>query len=107
MSLSSLADAGFDISHKNHAVAVLARDFPIPFKELCDVLMGIKIADVELIQGGGGEASSTQRLRRDLTDKNWEKRRITIRKTVDEREKFSITHEIDPCQKNREWDNSS
>ncbi|MXZ49006.1 MAG: restriction endonuclease [Candidatus Dadabacteria bacterium] len=113
MSLSLLTDAGFDIIHKNHALAVLARDFPVPFKELCEVLTGIRIADVELIQGGGGEASSTQRLRRDLTNKNWEKRRITIRKTVDELEKFSVTHEIDHVRRTEngtialeiEWNN--
>lgn len=113
MSLSLLTDAGFDITQKNHALAVLARDFPVPLKELCGVLTGIKIADVELIQGGGGEASSTQRLRKDLTDKNWEKRRITIRKTVDELEKFSVTHQIDHVRRTEngtialeiEWNN--
>lgn len=106
-------DAGFDISYRNHALAVLARDFPVPLEELCEVLMGIDIADVELVQGGGGEAVFTQRLRKELTNKNWKKRRITIRKTVDELEKFSVTHEIDHVRRTEngtialeiEWNN--
>ena len=48
-----------------------------------------------MVQGGGGEASSTQRLRRALTEKGWIKRNIVIRKTVDEIERAAISHEID------------
>ena len=45
-------------------------------------LLNFRIADVELIEGGGGEATSTQRLRRSLTEREWIKRKIVIRKTV-------------------------
>ena len=54
-----------------------------------------QIADVELIKGGGGEAESTQRLRRSLTEREWIKRNIVIRKTVDDMERAAISHEID------------
>ena len=47
------------------------------------------------MQGGGGEANSTQRLRRFLTKRGWIKRNIVIRKTVDEIERAAISHEID------------
>ncbi len=95
MSLADLEGVGFDVQTVNHALAVLNEDFPGPLDELCGALLAVRIADVELVQGGGGEASSTQRLRRALTEKGWIKRNIVIRKTVDEIERAAISHEID------------
>ena len=95
MSLSDLERAGFDVQAVNHARAVLSTDFPESLRELCDILLSFRIADVELIQGGGGEAESTQRLRRSLTEREWIKRNIVIRKTVDDIERAAISHEID------------
>ena len=95
LSLADLEGVGFDVQTVNHALAVLNEDFPGPLDELCGALLAVRIADVELVQGGGGEASSTQRLRRALTEKGWIKRNIVIRKTVDEIERAAISHEID------------
>ena len=95
MSLADLEGVGFDVQTVNHALAVLNEDFPGPLDELCGALLAVRIADVELVPGGGGEASSTQRLRRALTEKGWIKRNIVIRKTVDEIERAAISHEID------------
>ena len=69
MSLSDLEGAGFDVQTLNHAAAVLTSDFAEALGELCGVLLDFQIADVELIKGGGGEANSTQRLRRSLTER--------------------------------------
>ena len=95
MSLSDLSRAGFDVQTVNHALAVLTNDFPGPLNELCEVLTAVRLTDVELIRGGGGEASSTQRLRRALSGRGWHKRNIVIRKTVDGMERAAISHEID------------
>lgn len=95
MNLSDLERAGFDVQAENHAKAILIKDFPVPLGELCATLTAVRIADVELIRGGGGEASFTQRLRRSLTELDWVKRNIVIRKTVDGRERAVISHEID------------
>ena len=53
------------------------------------------IPDVELIQGGGGEARSTQRLRKALTERSWHKSHIVIDKNVDGETKTTTSHEID------------
>ena len=95
MTLTTLRDIGFDVQTVNHAKAVLTKDFPEPLAELCEALAEIRISDVELLRGGGGEAASTQRLRHSLTGRGWVKRNIVIRKTVDEIERATITHEID------------
>ena len=113
MNLSDLAGMGFDVDTRNHAQAILMRDFPEPLGELCDTLGAFTIDDVELIRGGGGEAPSTQRLRHALTAQGWLKQNIAIQKLVDGQERGSITHEIDHVKKTRagaialeiEWNN--
>ena len=99
MRLVDLEDAGFDVQTENHALAVLTQDFPEPLRELCETLLEVRILDVELIQGGGGEAKSTQRLRRSLTNQGWLKRSIEIKKVVDGVERSAISHEIDHVRK--------
>ena len=95
MSLAALSAAGFDVASLNHAEAVMVRDFGVPLNELCGILTGMQILDAELIRGGGGEASLTQRLRQALTARGWGKRKIVIQKTVDGKERSATTHEID------------
>ncbi len=111
--IADLKRVGFDIHAVNHAMAILTKDFPKPLGELCSALLDIRIADLELVKSGGGESPITQRLRRALTELNWPKRRVVIRKTVDNIERHSITHEIDHMRTNEngvialeiEWNN--
>lgn len=93
--LTDLQAAGFDIQTKNHARAIMDRDFPTALSELCTILAEVKIPDIELVRGGGGESPLTQRIRRSLTDARWAKRSIEVRKIVDDVETASTTHEID------------
>lgn len=99
MRLADLKNAGFDVQTENHARAVLTQDFPKPLRELCVTLLEFRILDVELIQGGDGEAKSTQRLRRSLTNQGWLKSSIEIKKIVDGVERSAISHEIDHVRK--------
>ncbi len=91
MSVADLVQAGFDTDVRNHARAILEQDFREPLAEFCGALLSAEVGAVELIRGGGGEAGLSQRLRRDLTERGWRKRRI--RKIVDDDERS--THEID------------
>ena len=102
MNLSDLEDVGFDILTHNHAKAVLTTDFSEALSELCETLHEFEISDVELIRGGGGEASLTQRLRRALSDRGWLKRSVIIRKIVDNQRQSSTTHEIDHIRRTDE-----
>ena len=63
--------------------------------DLCAVLLGFTIRAEELVQGGGGESSATQRLRYLPTDQGRRKRKINIVRTVDGKERASMTHMID------------
>ena len=95
MSLAALTGAGFHLHATNHAVAILSRDFPGEFADLCTTLLAVRIKCTEMLQGGGNEAPPTRRLRRSLTAAGWEKRNIVVRKTVDGVPLSSRSHEID------------
>jgi hypothetical protein len=90
-----LVAAGFDVAIRNHAGAILTVDFPDIAKELEDALMDVSIPAEELIGSGGGEAASTQRLRRRLYQAGWPKHNFDFRLLVDGRETVSNSHEID------------
>src|SRR5256885_13534922 len=91
----SLIANGYQVEFHSHATAILLVDFPEAVAELENALLGVTIPIEEIIAGGGGEAKGTQRLRRALNSANWLKTKFTIKKTVNERERESISHEID------------
>lgn len=90
-----LKAAGFDIAVRNHAGAILSVDFPDQAQELVDALMEVSIPAEELIGSGGGEAQSTQRLRRRLYKASWPKHNFDFQLIVDGKETVSNSHEID------------
>ena len=93
--LSSLLAKGFQIEFHGHARAILSLDFPDALAELEKALASISIPIEEIIAGGGGEAKGTQRLRKALNAINWVKTKFEIKKTINNRERESISHEID------------
>lgn len=95
MSLSALREAGFDVLTRNHAEAILAHDFPTELDLVSRVLLEFRISLAEVIQGGGGEAGLTQRLRHQLSDLNWRKHNFSVTTVVDGRERAGISHEVD------------
>lgn len=68
---------------------------PDALKELKEVLLSTSIPIETLIRGGGGEAESTQHMRRSFNERGWYKKNIVIRKFIDEVEVESLSHEID------------
>lgn len=93
--LQGLQDIGYQIASTNHAEAIVAHDFPDEIGELCAALEAFRISAEDLIASGGGEAGSTQRLRRDLAAKGWHKHNFIQRATIDGVEREAISHEID------------
>jgi hypothetical protein len=90
-----LTDQGFDLVVRNHAGAILSVDFPSVADELVDALLDMRIPAEELIGSGGGEAQSTQRLRKRLYEAQWPKHNFEFKLVVDGRETVSHSHEID------------
>ena len=92
---SALSAKGFQIEFHSHARAILSVDFPEALIELRSALSSLTIPIEEIIAGGGGEAKGTQCLRRALTAVGWLKTKFEIKKTINGRERESISHEID------------
>ncbi len=94
--LAPLRAAGFDVAARNHAEAILSVDFAAETAELIRALGEVAIPAAEIIASGGGEAASTQRLRRVLTRAGWGKHVFEIVTTVNGRPLGDGTsHEVD------------
>ena len=78
-----LRRAGFDVLVRNHAAAILSVDFPDETTQLIEALLAVRIPASELVASGGGEAASTQRLRRQLSELGWRKHNFRIETTLD------------------------
>src|SRR5256885_562899 len=91
----SLIANGYQVEFHSHATAILLVDFPEAVAELEKALLDVTIPIEEIIAGGGGEAKGTQRLRRALNSMDWLKTEFTIKKTINGKERESISHEID------------
>lgn len=108
-----LEAAGFDIAIRNHAGAIMSVDFQEQAQELVDALLEVSIPAEELIGSGGGEAQSTQRLRRRLYQAEWPKHNFDFKLIVDDIETVSNSHEIDHVRRSEagtiaceiEWNN--
>ena len=86
---------GFDVLVRNHAEAILSVDFPREVAELVDALADFTLPVEEIIGSGGGEAPSTQRLRRRLSDVGWLKHTFVLETKIDGETKEAVSHEID------------
>ena len=95
MALERLSERGFDIQWESHACAILEKDFPTALAEIERVLSGFQIPITEIIGSGGGETKGTQRMRRALTELGWRKGKFEIKKTINDVQRQSISHEID------------
>jgi Restriction endonuclease BglII len=93
--LSSLVAKGYQVEFHSHAQAILSVDFPQVLADLEAALANLSIPMEEIIAGGGGEAKGTQRLRKTLSALSWTKIRFDIKKIINNRERESISHEID------------
>jgi len=96
VSIAALRKAGFDVMARNHAEAILGVDFPRETSELIEALLNVRLDPGELIASGGGEAPSTQRMRRHLDECGWRKHNFRIQTTLDGKPLGDGTsHEID------------
>ena len=108
-----LVEADFEVIIKNHAGAIFDVDFSKEADELVAALLDFQIPVEELIGSGGGEAKSTQRLRRRLYEADWQKHNFEFRSYIDDIEQTAISHEIDHVRRGEagtialeiEWNN--
>jgi hypothetical protein len=91
----ALRNKGYQIEFVSHALAILEIDFPEAAAELENALLDQSVPIEEIIGSGGGETKGTQRLRNGLTTKKWLKETFTIKKTINDEPRESISHKVD------------
>jgi hypothetical protein len=91
----ALLNKGYQIEFVSHALAILEIDFPEAAAELEQALLSQSVPIEEIIGSGGGETKGTQRLRNGLTAKGWLKETFTIKKTINDEPRESISHKVD------------
>ncbi len=90
-----IIDRGFQVEFHSHAEAILSVDFPDAATELESVLRDVTIPIEEIVGSGGGETKGTQRLRRALAGRGWQKVNFVVEKTINGVRKESQSHEVD------------
>lgn len=90
-----LKERGFQIQTLSHAHAILSGDFPEVAEEVEAILLDSTIPIEEIIGSGGGETKGTQRLRRALRAKGWEKHNFVVQRVIDGKPLESQSHEVD------------
>lgn len=93
--LDRLVAQGFQIDFQSHAKAILQMDFPEVAGQLEEVLLASTIPIEEIIGSGGGETKGTQRLRRALKGKEWQKHNFVVQRTIDGVPREAQSHEVD------------
>lgn len=91
----NLKTKGFDILFLSHSQSILTGEFPEALIEIGDVLDEVRLPITEIIGSGGGETKFTQRLRKSLAFKGWNKHNFEIAKTIDGVQRESTSHEVD------------
>lgn len=93
--ISALMTRGFDVQYISHAKAILTVEFGDSLAELAEVLGSLSLPITEIIGSGGGETLFTQRTRRALAHRGWQKHIFSIGRTLDGVYQEATSHEVD------------
>jgi len=99
----------YEIAEWNHATAILERDFPQEWLELCGVLTNFRLRKSHIVKPGGRKSPIANELDSALYQLGWAEKKFDTRQQIDGIERITPTHSID-CYKNKigveiEWNN--
>ena len=100
---------GYEIHEWRHASAVLIKDFPQEWKDMCEVLRGFRLLKSHIAVPGGSKSLIAGAIDAPLNRLGWKEREFATAIRVDETTFESPTHKVD-CFKNKvgleiEWNN--
>ena len=99
----------YEIHEWRHASAVLLKDFPAEWREICDVLLAFRLLKSRVGVPGGSKSLIAGAIDEALARRGWVEKQFKTAITVDERTEQSPTHKVD-CYKGKvgleiEWNN--
>jgi hypothetical protein len=103
--------ARYQFEERDHACAILARDFPSEFADLLDCLTAFTLKRSDILTPGGGRSPIPKAIDGFLVQRGWKETHFDIQITVDNAPIPIPTHSIDNF-KNRvgvevEWNNKT
>lgn len=85
----------YEIHDFKHAAAILANEFPIEFKEICEALRSFRLTIADITDPGKNESQVPKKISSILRPDGWKEGKMNAKLVVDE-EVISIdTHKID------------
>jgi Restriction endonuclease BglII len=99
----------YEVHEWKHACAILERDFPSEWADICSVLRDFRLRRSWLSEGGGSKSKVSKAIDSALYARGWVEKQFKTEILVDGAKSESPTHQID-CFKNRialeiEWNN--
>lgn len=88
----------YDIYERNHAIAILATDFPEEFNEIIQVLENFQLSRTDIITPGGRKSPIAEKLDGSLYNLNWKEKQFKIDIIIDGEDYRTPTHKIDCCK---------
>ncbi len=99
----------FEIHEWRHATAILERDFPTEYNEICSVLTRFQLKKSFIEVGGKNKSKVSRWIDSEFYKFGWREKKFDTKISVDETDRESPTHSVD-CFKNGialeiEWNN--
>ncbi|MCH8978099.1 MAG: hypothetical protein IH945_02510 [Armatimonadetes bacterium] len=85
----------YEVEEYGHASAILLKDFPEEFDELCDALMRFRIKKSMIMESGGSESQIPKTFSGLLRPLGWEETKLEAKMVVDDKPVSRETHKID------------
>src|SRR4051812_18551803 len=85
----------YEVYEINHASAVLERDFPNEWQDVCELLTEFRLKKSHVTIGGGSKSLVASELDGFLYGRNWVEKSFDTRIQVDGAEMVAPTHSID------------
>jgi hypothetical protein len=94
----------YEVYEYKHAAAILSKEFPLEFSEICEALRAFRFKKSDVIAGGGNESEIPKIMSRLLRPKNWLEKQLEAELTVyeiknnDKKESRKVhhgTHKVD------------
>jgi CRISPR-associated protein Csd2 len=85
----------YEVHDYGHAAAILKNEFPVEFKDICDVLRAFRITTKDITDKGGSESNIPKAFSKVLRPREWIEKRLTAEHTVDGDVLSQDTHAVD------------
>jgi CRISPR-associated protein Csd2 len=85
----------YEVHDYHHAAAILAKEFPDEFSDICTALRKFSLTKEDILKAGGNESIIPKKISDVLRPFGWRQEKLTAKLTVDEKTVSQDTHSVD------------